>query len=314
MESFTALIIVLGVIVLIFIIGMNIKSAKKRNYAKRIKSRSSKITPQSTPNRVNNPPSKKGRFKDLEWLKNEIIENEGNVLRLSKGYQFNIPKGHLYDLFSAIKITRENTRTIKVVAVLTKVIPSYLDIRPKNSSYRSTRDIFSIIDLNRNFKFYSTAPDMWREIFTNSRIKDLLKHNASFIHRYYLKGEYMEAIISYDRTVITILTITQLIHEGLKQLFGALDSYEIEKLICYNCKDPFDPLEEECDKCGSPRPRCIVCLLDLYPSDLERDVITTPCCGVYAHKDHIITWLKQDSRCPNCLKNLSHWLGQMQIF
>ncbi|MHA1551481.1 MAG: hypothetical protein ACTSUP_07315 [Candidatus Heimdallarchaeaceae archaeon] len=311
----------IGMIILMIIIGVLIivlkfasSARKKRNKARSIQNKSSKITSRIIPKRINNPPRNNRRTKDLEWIKNEIMENEENVLRLSMGYRFNIPKGHRYDLFSAIKVTRENRKTFKVVATLTKIIPSYLDIRPTNSYYGATKDTFSVIDLNRNFKFYSTAPDMWREIFTNSHIKDLLQYNASFIQHYYLRGEYMEAIVSYDRAIITVLTITQLMHEGLKQLFGVLDSYEIEKLICYNCKDPFDPLEEECDKCGSSRPRCIVCLLDLYPSDLERDVVTTPCCGVYGHKDHIITWLKQDPRCPNCHKNLNHWLGQLQIY
>lgn len=316
MESFTVLLIVFGITTIIFVAIINVKSA--RNRRRRIdfsnRSKTSKINPQIIPGKAYSPPKNIRRTKDLEWLKNELMENGENVLRLSRGYQFNIPRGHKYDLFSAIKVTREGRRSIKVVAILTKVIPSYLDIRQASSYYGATRDTFSVFDLNRYFKFYSTAPDMWREIFANSHIKDLLQHNASYIQHYYLRGEYMEALISYDQPVIAILSLTQLIHEELKQLFGVLDSYEIEKLICYNCKDSFDPLEEECDKCGSSRPRCIVCLLDLYPSDLERDVVTTPCCGVYAHKDHIISWLKQDPRCPNCHKNLKHWLGKMQIF
>ncbi len=313
MDNFGILLIVGAIIAMIFVLVLNVKHARKKEYAKSIKTRSKRITPSSFPNKANSTPRNIRKTRNLEWLKNEIIENEENVLRLSKGYQFNIPRGHSYDLFSAIKVTREGRRSIKVVAILTKVIPSYLDIRPSSSYYGITRDTFSVFDLNRYFKFYSTAPDMWREIFANSHIKDLLQHNASYIQHYYLRGEYMEALISYDQAVIAILSVTQLIHEELKQLFGVLDSYELEKLICYNCKDPFDPLEEECDKCGSSRPRCIVCLLDLYPSDLKRDVVTTPCCGVYAHKDHIVTWLKQNPQCPNCHKNLSHWLGQLQI-
>jgi len=313
MESFGILMLVFCILGFIILVGIVKSIRKKAKYTKSIKTRNNRITPQIISNRVNSTRKNRGRTKDLEWLKNEIMESEENVLRLSKGYQLKIPRGHKYDLFSAIKITREGRRTIKVVAILIKVIPSYLDIRPVNTFYESTKDTFSVIDLNRSFKFYSTTPDMWREIFANSRIKDLIQHNALLIQHYYLRGEYMEAQISCEQAVITILSMTKLIHEGLKQLFGVLDSSEIEKLVCYNCKDPFDPLEEECDKCGSSRPRCIVCFLDLYPSDLEKEVVTTPCCGVCAHKDHIITWLRQNPHCPNCHKNLSHWLGQMLI-
>jgi hypothetical protein len=309
MESFAILVIIFSVIVIFILVGIARSVRKKEKYTKNIKSRISEITPKSDPTRY------KGKSKILEWLKSEIMENNANVLRLSKGYQIKIPRGHKYDLFSAIKITQESKKTIKIVGILTKVIPSYLDIRNSKILYGSTKDSFSVFDLDRDFKLYSTAPDMWREIFTNSEIINLLQNNSLHIQHYYLRGEYMEALISHNQVGLgtTILSLTILIHEELKKLFGILDSTEIEKLVCYNCQDPFDPLEEVCDKCGSSRPRCIVCLLDLYPSDIERDVVTTPCCGVYAHKDHIITWLKQDPRCPNCHKNISHWLGQLQI-
>ncbi|MCG3224070.1 MAG: E3 ubiquitin protein ligase [Candidatus Heimdallarchaeota archaeon] len=309
MESFAVLMIIFGVLGIIILMGISKSVRKKAKYTKNIKSRSSDSTPQS------DPPRYRGKSKILEWLKSEIMENNANVLRLSKGYQIKIPRGHKYDLFSAIKITQESKRTIKIVGILTKVIPSYLDIRNSKTFYGSTKDSFSVFDLDRDFKLYSTAPDMWREIFTNSKIKDLLQNNSLLIQHYYLRGEYMEALMSHNQVGLgtTILSLTILIHEELKKLFGILDSTDVEKLVCYNCQDPFDPLEEKCDKCGSSRPRCIVCLLDLYPSDIERDVVTTPCCGVYAHKDHIIKWLKQDPRCPNCHKNISHWLGQLQI-
>jgi hypothetical protein len=291
MESFAVLMIIFGVLGIIILMGISKSVRKKAKYTKNIKSRSSDSTPQS------DPPRYRGKSKILEWLKSEIMENNANVLRLSKGYQIKIPRGHKYDLFSAIKITQESKRTIKIVGILTKVIPSYLDIRNSKTFYGSTKDSFSVFDLDRDFKLYSTAPDMWREIFINPEVKNLLQNNSLLIQHYYLRGEYMEALISHNQVGLgtTILSLTILIHEELKKLFGILDSTEIEK------------------KCGSSRPRCIVCLLDLYPSDIERDVVTTPCCGVYAHKDHIITWLKQDPRCPNCHKNISHWLGQMQI-
>ncbi|MHA1465270.1 MAG: RING finger protein [Candidatus Heimdallarchaeaceae archaeon] len=314
MDSFTYLLIIGGIIVGVFVIVIRLYSARrKERYQKSVKSRRNKNYAQFLSNTVNYPLKSTTKTKDMEWLKNEMIVNEENVLRLSMGYQFKIPRGHRYDLFSAIKITRESRRTIKVVGILTKVIPSYLDIRSASSRYGAAKDIFIIYDVDRNLKFFSAAPDMWREIITYSHIKDILQKNVSFIQHYYLRGEYMEATISYDHAVMDILSMTIMIHQGMKKLFGALDSYEIEKLVCYNCQDPFDPLEEICDKCGSPRPRCIVCLLDLYPSDAEKDIVTTPCCGVYAHKDHIMQWLKQNPRCPNCHEDLKHWLGQLQI-
>ena len=99
-------------------------------------------------------------------------------------------------------------------------------------------------------------------------------------------------------------------HSILTTLFSGIDEYEVERLECYNCGDPFDVSEEVCDKCNSPRPRCIICHLDLKRTDQE-EVVTLPCCDIYSHKNHIISWLKQNPHCPNCHKNLSHWLNKV---
>ncbi len=314
MDSLGISLLVIGIIaIIVFVAYVKYTRTKKFSDFKDITD-TIKITPQNLSKRVDSTSKNKEKSKDLEWLKRELMENnEENVMHLSMGYQIKIPKGHRYDLFSAIKFKRESRKTIKVVAILTKILPSYLDIRPANTYYGTTKDSFSVIDLNRSFKFYSSAPDMWREIFANYKIKDLLQYNATHIQHFYLRGEYMESLVSYDQAIISILTLTKLIHEEMKKLFGVLDSHEIEKLVCFNCKDPFDPMESVCNKCGSSRPRCIVCLLDLHPSDTEQEIVITPCCGVYAHKSHIIAWLKQNPHCPNCHANLSHWLGQMQI-
>ncbi len=313
MDALGISLLVIGIIAVIVIVAYakSARTKKVRDFENRTEP--ILISSEKTPSRVNSPPKNTGASRDLDWLKNELMENEDDVMHLSMGYQIKIPKGHKYDFFSAIKITRESRRSIKVVAILTKVLPSYLDVRPANTYYGTTKNSFSVTDLNRNFKFYSTAPDMWREIFANHDIKDLLQYNATHIQHFYLREEYMEALVSYDQAIISILTLTKMIHKKMKKLFGVLDSYEIEKLVCFNCKDPFDPMEEVCDKCGSARPRCIVCLLDLHPSDLDQEVVTTPCCGVYAHKKHMISWLKQNPQCPNCHKNLRHWLGQMRM-
>ncbi|MHA2358275.1 MAG: RING finger domain-containing protein [Candidatus Heimdallarchaeaceae archaeon] len=93
--------------------------------------------------------------------------------------------------------------------------------------------------------------------------------------------------------------------EGIKE-------YEIEKLECYGCKDIFDPLEDTCNVCGAPRPRCLICYADLKPSEQE-EVVELPCCGIFAHKEHIISWLSQESICPNCHIDLSSWLTKLKI-
>ncbi|MHA1953583.1 MAG: hypothetical protein ACW96U_06530 [Candidatus Heimdallarchaeaceae archaeon] len=80
-----------------------------------------------------------------------------------------------------------------------------------------------------------------------------------------------------------------------------IEEQKIDDLICYNCKDVFVENEILCDKCGSPRPNCIICGLVLSPeTDSEETVVITPCCSVYVHLEHILEWLEVKEECPNC--------------
>ena len=79
----------------------------------------------------------------------------------------------------------------------------------------------------------------------------------------------------------------------------------VDSIICYNCKDIFIEKENVCDKCGAPKPNCIVCGLNLSPeTDPTDTIVITPCCSVYVHKDHILEWLKVKEICPNCKQKL----------
>ena len=89
--------------------------------------------------------------------------------------------------------------------------------------------------------------------------------------------------------------------------------FEVEKLKCYSYNTLFDRLEEKCKKCGAPKPRCTVCQLDLSILGKE-DVLQLPCCGVYAHWDHIVKWLKQNPIYPNCMENLENWLDLISVY
>ncbi|MHA1347354.1 MAG: RING finger domain-containing protein [Candidatus Heimdallarchaeaceae archaeon] len=55
----------------------------------------------------------------------------------------------------------------------------------------------------------------------------------------------------------------------------------------------------------------MICFQDLKPSS-ENEVVMLPCCSIYAHKPHIITWLKENTKCPNCKTNLKYWLEEIE--
>ena len=82
----------------------------------------------------------------------------------------------------------------------------------------------------------------------------------------------------------------------------------VHRIFCYNCKDVFVENEERCDKCGAPRPQCVICSQNLSPEkDSMEEVIVTPCCSVYVHKKHFQDWLKVSNFCPNCKNNLLNY-------
>jgi hypothetical protein len=75
----------------------------------------------------------------------------------------------------------------------------------------------------------------------------------------------------------------------------------VDTIFCYSCGDEFVERENVCDKCGAPKPRCIVCGLDLSPeTDPSDTVVITPCCSVYVHIEHMLAWLEVKEECPNC--------------
>ena len=102
------------------------------------------------------------------------------------------------------------------------------------------------------------------------------------------------------------------LNPSLELVAQSFESADADVLLCYNCQDPFDPLEEKCNKCSAQRPRCIVCFQDLKPEE-ENDVVQLPCCEIYAHFDHIMIWLNKKPICPNCHKSLSVWMNQTRL-
>ncbi|NPD87387.1 MAG: hypothetical protein HGN29_01605 [Asgard group archaeon] len=85
-----------------------------------------------------------------------------------------------------------------------------------------------------------------------------------------------------------------------------LRKQSIDTIICYSCRDVFIEKENVCDKCGAPKPNCIVCGLDLSPeTDPSEKVIILPCCSVYVHTEHILEWLEIKELCPNCKQKIT---------
>jgi len=112
----------------------------------------------------------------------------------------------------------------------------------------------------------------------------------------------------YSKIPSILRLIKEIYSEFLEQKIGVRAVVDIE---CYACGEKLDENDIECPECKAKRPRCTVCLLDLQPSEKD-NVVQTPCCGIYAHKSHLIIWLEKTHLCPNCKTNQARWLEKLK--
>ncbi len=287
-------------------IGIIIYSIIKRRKAKKIKRRPAYSVPTRTVVSSYQPTT------NIASLISSLNISEQNIERASNGFSIIVPQKHKYSIFSKIKVIQFSTNSLKVFGTLNKQFPSFLDVLRRDNRTLSNKNEFNIPILSNVYYLFSSTPPLWKEVLEQEIINDYFLGLRAYLDYFYLRNDYLEAVVYSDTAVIKLLDLSLLLHDSLKALVSGIEDAEVELLRCYNCEDPFDPTEEICDKCGVPRPRCIICYLDLKPSEKE-EVVNTPCCGVYVHKNHIISWLKQRSTCPNCHTELGHWLNKLLL-
>jgi len=241
-------------------------------------------------------------LKDLRLIDAPVIQ------RAINGFQVETLEDHRYGLFAEIKVIEQQNSYLKVYGTLRRIIPSSLEMRRRSSMVVQSTNEIRIPQLDNIYSITSDHHDLWFEILHDHELIHRVENLKDHLEFLYINEDHMEAIVDKDFAVRPMLDLTVALHSNLRGVAGDVSRYQVEQLKCYNCDDPFDPLEEECDNCGAIRPRCIVCFLDLKPS--ERDsVLKLPCCGVYAHWEHIVSWLKEKPNCPNCKENLGDWLN-----
>ena len=249
---------------------------------------------------------------DLDFIASEIGTHNTELLdKKVNGFEYQVPKHHVYGIFTKIKIIRVTQQSVKIFASLRQPLPSNLDIRLRREIVHGFQSRIDIPRLSSVYNIYSGTPELWEYVLKDEDVKAQLLALRTHLEYILIRGEYVEGIVYFESAVIGVLNFVGNVHAILMGTKAAKQE-KVEALTCYNCEDPFDPLEEECDKCGSARPRCIVCFLDLKPSE-KQDVVKLPCCEIYAHTNHIVSWLQQNPNCPNCHENLSHWLSKLTM-
>lgn len=61
---------------------------------------------------------------------------------------------------------------------------------------------------------------------------------------------------------------------------------------------------KHCPGCGTEIPQCMVCLLPIVHGD---DFVKCPYCGSFAHRPHLVEWVKVKGRCPYCKERLTEF-------
>lgn len=226
-------------------------------------------------------------------------------------YAFNFPDEHPMSLFKDFRIYEEYNQ-LKLYASTDKPLSIFLEIiLNQRKEERSLKE-----QLERPIDYYytlqSTDYTLITQIIENKPILRILKMIYPYLTEFKLTKHNFIAKLTDAYTIKDVLELAFNIYKLREETRLAILVTKVSELECYACKDPFVLTEDVCDKCNAPRPRCIICLLDLLPEERE-NVIETPCCHTYAHYEHILKWLQRKRKCPNCGTDLSHLLNELKL-
>ena len=226
----------------------------------------------------------------------DIKDSEGTIPRVT----FKFHKDHKFNFLYNLSIEVFSSDDIRLNAILRQDYPISLSIKRKtHQETQSTNE--SQIESSQFFSFHTSHPVAFKEIFTKKEFDKLLLEIKDTLTNLVFNGKFVETSFTHFSALLPLFGLITFIHDEL--MLKDFGDMEVEQLTCYECGDIFETDENKCNKCGAPRPRCIVCLLDLKFSEKDK-VIRTPCCDVFAHRHHLINWLETNPTCPNCKKDL----------
>ncbi len=246
--------------------------------------------------------------KILTKIVSNIIELGGDIIEKQLDQIprviFYFPEKHKYNFFHRTTIKVHSINEIIIDTMMKTDYPLAFSIKRKTGKKSETDDV----DLPSSSEFYifhSNHHSFYETLLEKEEINNMLIDMKADLKQFTLNRKFAEAHIRSSEKVSAYLELLAKMHEEI--LLKDFDDLEVEELFCYQCDSVFEANEETCDQCNAHRPTCKVCLLDLRPSE-KNIVVKTPCCETYAHKEHLITWLEQNSKCPNCKTDLFLWL------
>ena len=252
------------------------------------------------------------RFSHEISIMEEMIDDLGgrnrNIHLTPKGiiYSFNFAPNHKFSIFIRVTVKTDIDNEIIVEAIYKDFQPfslSLLVLENEEIEGGNTSNLY------KKYSIKTTYSIDYKRILTKTTIESSLTSLYPLLERLVISEKFLSLTLRDKEGVEPSLVVAKEIYEELILLDSGV--VEIREIRCYTCDTVFETDTEKCKKCGSLRPRCIVCILELYPSEKSK-IITTPCCGVLAHKEHIIMWLKRNKTCPNCKKSLSRWSKKLE--
>ncbi len=238
----------------------------------------------------------------LENLRKDIVDMGGTNIQLyydevKPSLAFMFSKKSKYSFITGIVLHLYSDKEIILEGILKKYQHFSLTLH-KNEVGEENK--YSIISS------YSVVKE---GILAKDEFKQKLDTVYESVEHLMIDKKYVTGNISNIKDLKDFLSLVKELSSELSRI--DIGIIEVEELECLNCGEKLSLDDIECSSCGTSRPRCKVCRLELYPSEKE-DIVQTPCCGVYAHKLHMIMWLDNHQKCPNCQKLQKRWLDQLK--
>lgn len=239
---------------------------------------------------------------NIRELGGDIIEKQlDQVPRII----FYFPEKHKYNFFHRTTIKVLSVNEIAIDTMMKADYPLAFSIKRKTRKKIDTGNDVDLPSSSEFYIFHSNHHSFYESLLEKEEINNMLINLKKDLKQFTMNRKFVNARFNNSEKVSTYLELLEKIYTNLLQ--RDFDDIEVEEILCYQCGNVFEANEETCDQCGAHRPTCKVCLLDLKPSE-KNVVVKTPCCETYSHKKHLITWLEQNSKCPNCKIDLFLWL------
>ena len=238
----------------------------------------------------------------LENTRKDIVDMGGIKIRLhyddvKPSLVFVFSKASKYRFITGIILHVYSDKEIIIEGILKKYQPFSLTLH-KNE-----------VGEDNKYSTISSYSVIKEGILSKDEFKQKLDTVYESVEHLMINQKYVTGNISSIKALKAFLNLVEELSSELSRIdIGIID---VEELECLNCGEKLSLKDSECPSCSTSRPRCKVCRLMLYPSEKE-DIVQTPCCGVYAHKLHMIMWLDNHQKCPNCQKLQTRWLDQLK--